>query len=77
MIDGSITAACDHHGAKKVSDAAYEAMNGRRANLIALGLGHVEGLPALYRVTLAAHAAMTDEERAADLAQASIAAAKL
>ena len=77
MSDDDIAAACRRYGAKAVGDAAYAAMNGRRDALIALGLGHVEGLPALYRVTLTAHAAMTDEERAADLMQASIDAAKL
>lgn len=71
-------AALRTHGAKVVSDAAYAAMAGRTTALTALGMGHCIGnLPALMLITTEAYALMPDEDRAADLAQASIDAAKL
>lgn len=76
-MDQRLTEAVLRHGAKQVSDAAYEAMNGRRGLLVAVGLGHVEGLGALHQITVDAYAAMSGAERAEDLAEAAIKAAKL
>lgn len=65
------------HGAKAVSDAAYLAMNGDRAALERVGLGHVIGLAALNLVTVECFQAMSDSDKAQDLAEAAINAAKL
>lgn len=65
------------HGAKRVSDAAYAAMNGQRAALEAVGLGEVRGLGPLHAITVECFAAMSSAERAADLTDAAISAAKL
>jgi hypothetical protein len=65
------------HGAKAVSDAAYRAMNGDRAALDRVGLSDVKGLSALNTVTVECFAQMSDREKAQDLAEAAINAAKI
>ena len=77
MTDQEIIAACRKHGAKTVSDAAYLAMQGRRASLDALGLGTLAGLGALHQATVIAYKLMSDEDQAADLVRATIDGAKL
>lgn len=77
MTDTEIGALCRTHGAKVVSDAAYSAMEGKRAALIALGLGSISGLGDLHRVTSVAYSLMGDDDQAADLTEAAIKAAKL
>ena len=77
MTDQQIIDSCRKHGAKVASDAAYAAMEGRRAALIALGLGELQGLADLHRVTTLAYALMSDDDQAADLTKAVIDASKL
>jgi len=69
--------AINAHGAKVVSDAAYRAMNGDRAALERVGLGDVKGLAALNAVTVECFAQMSGAEKAQDLAEAAINAAKI
>lgn len=69
--------AIQQHGARAVSEAAYAAMNGQRAALERVGLGDVRGLGQLHQITVDAFSAMGTAERAADLAQASIDAARI
>ena len=69
--------AIQQHGARAVSEAAYAAMNGQRAALERVGLGDVRGLGQLHQITVDAFDAMGTAERAADLAQASIDAARI
>lgn len=76
LSDAQISALCHQHGAKVISDAAYSAMEGRRAAALRLGFGEAT-LPALYRITMQAYRLMSDAEQAGDLADAVIAAAKL
>jgi len=76
MTNDQITAACRKHGAKNVSDAAYEAMNGQRALIDALGLGSLAGLGDLHRATVLAYGLMGEDDQAADLTRAAIDAAK-
>lgn len=52
-------------------------MNGQRAALERVGLGDVRGLGQLHQITVDAFDAMGTAERAADLAQASIDAARI
>jgi hypothetical protein len=77
MIDQQIADACRMHGAKVVSDAAYQAMNGRRAELVALGLGTLTGVGQLHRATTIAYKLMSEEDQCADLTRAAIDGAKL
>jgi hypothetical protein len=72
-----IKALCITHGAKAVSDAAYAAMTGQRTALDRLGLGDVRGVGALHEVTTIAFALMSPNERASDLTQATIDAARV
>lgn len=75
--DKDIAAACDKHGAKVVSDAAYRRMHGDHAALPALGLLDPCNLGEAHHITTIAFRLMSPEESAADLAQASIDAAKI
>lgn len=78
QVRADATVACRRHGAKIVSDAAYAAMSGRHAPLQAIGLGPCAGnLPALHLIVTTAYELMGDEDKVADLAQASIDAAKI
>ena len=77
MTDQQITEACRKHGAKGVSDAAYAAMDGRPAAILALGLGDLRNLGDLHRATSIAYGLMGDDDRAADMTQATIRAAGL
>jgi len=76
MTDAEITALCRTHGAKRVSDAAYRAMEGRRSDALRLGFGEAT-LPALYAITTLAYRLMTDAQRACDLADAAISGARI
>jgi len=77
-FDSRVLQACRTHGALRVSDAAYAAMSGQGAALRCLGLGDLCGnLAALNRATTLAYGLMPDEDRAADLAAAEAALAKL
>ena len=64
------------YGAKAVSDAAYAAMEGRRAAITSIGLG-AYAMGALQAITVRAYNLMSDEDRAADLTDAYINGAKL
>jgi hypothetical protein len=64
--DAEIATVCRKHGATMVSDAAYEAMLGRRKTLDAMGLADLQGLEALHRVTVIADRLMRDKGQAAD-----------
>lgn len=78
QVRSDATAACRKHGAKIVSDAAYAAMSRREVALRALGLGYcLNNMPALHLLTTTAYALMGDEDQAADLGEASIAAAAI
>ena len=77
MTDQQITAACRKYGAKVVSDAAYAAMNGRRATLDRMGLDGLRGLGQLHAATVITYSLMPDEDQAADLTEAAISGAKL
>lgn len=77
MTDKQVIDACRKHGAKVVSDAAYAAMDGRRSELDAIGLGAIRGLGQLHAVTVLAYQLMPDDDRAADLTSAIIKGAKL
>jgi hypothetical protein len=65
------------YGAKAVSDAAYRAMNGDRSKMERIGLAHVRGLVALNEVAAHCFALMSNDEKAQDLSEAAISAAKL
>jgi len=71
VTDHDITALCQLHGAKAVSDAAYAAMRGEYKALSALGVS-VIGIGALHRMTTIAYGQMSIDEQAMDAAQASI-----
>lgn len=77
MTDQQIIDACRKHGAKLVSDAAYAAMSGKRSQIVALGLGGLADLAALNRAAVIAFGLMGDDDKAADLTQAIIDAAKI
>lgn len=77
LTDDCIAAACEIHGAKVVSDAAYRRMNGDRAALPKLGLEDPATLGDANRITTICHRLMTPEDKAMDLAQASIDLAKI
>lgn len=76
MDDNTITRLCRQHGAKTLSDAAYAAMEGRRAAIEALGVD-AKGLATLHRITCLAYRLMSAEDQASDLAYAAIKGAKL
>lgn len=76
MADNDIHEACLRHGAAQVYSAAFEAMAGRRGRLLAYGLDSRD-IGTDNRIAVAAFALLSPIERAADLAQASIDAAKL
>ena len=77
MTDDDIQQACARHGAKRVSDAAYFAMEGPRGPLDAVGLGHAEGVDALLRITERAFELMSPVEQAAELSNATITGGRL
>ena len=76
MTHDQIAAICRTHGAKRVSDAAYAAMEGRRGALQAIGLDGVVGLGPLHEITVVAYKLMSDDDQGADAAQACIDLAK-
>lgn len=77
MTDADITAAAIKHGAKRVHDAAFAAMAGRRSDLATVGLPTNGTLGDLNHIATVAFGLMGHDARAADLADASIKAAKL
>ena len=77
MTDEDITTAAIKHGAKRVYDAAFVAMTGRRSALAAVGLPTEGTVGDLNRIATVAFGLMGHDARAADLAGASIKAAKL
>lgn len=76
LDDQQIADLCRRHGAKVCSDAAYAAMEGRRAAAMRLGFGEAN-VPTLYRITTVAYSLMSESEQAADLADAAIAGARI
>lgn len=76
MTDDDIREACLRHGAKRVHDAACQAMSGNRVPLHRLGL-QSSSVSADHAIMALAYKLMTDAEQAGDLAGAVIAAARL
>lgn len=77
LTDDGIAQACDIHGAKAVSDAAFRRMNGDHAALPKLGLEDPATLGDANRITAICYKLMSPEDKAMDLAQASIDLAKI
>jgi hypothetical protein len=76
MNDAEIIAACELHGAKTVSDAAYKRIAGDHTALPKVGL-QACGIGEADRITAIAFRLMSAEERAMDLTEATITGAKL
>lgn len=77
MTEQDVIDACRKHGAKVVSDAAYAAMEGRPAALVAIGLGALQHVGALMRITSITYTLMSDDDQAADYTKAVIDGAKI
>lgn len=77
MNDRDVELACARFGAKVVSDAAYTAMNGNRDAIERVGLGSASHLRTLLQITEVAFSLMSPSERASDLTEAVILAAKI
>ena len=76
MDDKAIEAACERHGAKVVSDAAYRRMNGDREALRRLGLDAAD-IGEANHITVICHRLMSPGEQAADYGEAVVEAARI
>ena len=77
ITEKNIEAACDRHGAKVVSDAAYKRIAGDHQSLPKIGLIDPVTLDEANKVATIAFALMEPDDRATDLAEATIASAKI
>lgn len=75
--DHAIATACERYGAKAVSDAATRRMNGDRQALPRLGIEDPQTLADADHIMTLCYRLMTPEERALDLAEATIDGARL
>lgn len=76
MDPKQIEEACDRHGAKVVSDAAYKRMSGDREALRRLGLDAAD-IGEANHITVICHRLMSPEEQAADYGEAVVELARI